>query len=239
MLAFKNQSAFRTLALLALGWLGCGGDDPDDEEDLVSPSSPDALSGVLVIPGAARVQGQPPPATPSSSADVPRISGGSALSVSNGGQAVLQVDYESPTGYDDCYVQVRGASDYFRLEVGSAVQAGTLQIPVNIPDNVDTGSFSLYTCIAGDNGAVSNPLSTPVSVMRADSPGSRPSDSPGTLSSSCQQAIDSARQSTAGITGNTCVTGCINALYSCAARNDCQTLDGCTTTYTNCVTSCF
>ncbi|MEO8183153.1 MAG: hypothetical protein ABI895_30345 [Deltaproteobacteria bacterium] len=237
---YRAFSPWAVAALLALGAMACGGDDPE-EEDRVSTSSPDELSKVLVIPGAVRVQGQPPAASPATSADVPKISGGSGLSVSNGGQAVLRVQYESPTGYNDCFVQVQGARDYFRVGVGSSVQTGTLEIPVNLPDNVDAGSFSLYTCIAGDNGSVSNPISTAVSVTRSDAPSpstTPPSNTPA-ISSSCQQAIESARQTYASIAGgDSCGNRCIDSLYTCYGRNNCMTIASCGTTAQNCIMSC-
>jgi len=136
-----------------------------DEASVVDPSDPDRLSQVLVIPGARRVQGQPPPPGGGQGA-APQISGGSGISVTSGNQAVIDVEFESPSGYRNCYIQVEGAGDYFVIESEDDTNEGQLQIPVDVPSNVDTGSFRLYTCIAGSNGAVSNPISTSVSVTR-------------------------------------------------------------------------
>ena len=146
-----------TLGSLVLG--GCG---DEGGSDLVDPSDPNALSQVLVIPGSQRMEGQPPQA--SSDPDAPMIAGGSDLETISGDQAVLEVSYDSPSGYVDCYVQVSGADDYFVISAPSTATTGTIQIPINIPSNVATGAFDLYTCIAGDSGAVSNPISTGVGV---------------------------------------------------------------------------
>lgn len=159
---------------------GCAPDLEPDEggaEDLVSPGNPQALSSVLVIPGATRVSGQPP--TASSAADAggaaPMISGASSLTVTSGNQASLEFDYQSNGGYRDCFVQVRGASEYFRLTVATALSSGRIRIPVTIPSSVSAGSFSFYSSITSAGGVVSNALSTSVGVSRPASAPSTPS----------------------------------------------------------------
>ena len=137
---------------------------------LVDPMDPNALSQVLVIPGALRIEGNPPQG--SSDPSAPAIAGGGEIETGSGNQAVLEVVYDSPSGYVDCYVQVAGADDYFLISAPSDITSGTIQIPVNIPEDVDTGVFDLYTCIAGQNGAVSNAINTNVGVTHSGgSPG--------------------------------------------------------------------
>jgi hypothetical protein len=167
----RMKKAHLSVLIVGLGSLllvGCG-DDSSGDSGLVSPSDPNALSQVLVIPGAQRVQGQPP--TGSGAPDAPVISGGDALEAISGEQAVIEVGYESPSGYVDCYVQVIGADDYFLISVPSTETTGTIQIPVNIPANVASGVFDFYTCISGDNGGVSNPIRTGVGVTYPSNPG--------------------------------------------------------------------
>jgi len=154
-----------TLASLLLG--GCGSEEPSP--GLVDPSDPNALSQVLVIPGAERVQGQPPQSSDAPGA--PMISGGTDQEAVSGDQAVVEVTYESTTGYVDCYVQVSGADDYFLISAPNTATSGSIQIPINIPTNVASGAFDLYTCIAGTDGAVSNPISTGVGVTYPGNPG--------------------------------------------------------------------
>jgi hypothetical protein len=153
------------------------GSGDDSSDDLVSPSNPQALSSVLVIPGATRVTGQPPTASSGSDAGdtPPMISGGSSLTVTSGNQAVLELNYQSSSGYRDCLVQVRGANEYFRVPVGNAATSGQIRIPIQVPSSVNAGSFSFYSCITNQNGAVSNPVSTSVGVSR---PASTPTPSP-------------------------------------------------------------
>jgi hypothetical protein len=138
----------------------------------IDPGDPDRLSQVITIPGAVRVQGQPPSQASSSAGPGPTIAGGDGLSVTSGGQAVLNVQYQASSGYRGCFVQVRGASDYFRVESNEAANEGRIQIPINIPDNVDTGSFEMYTCIQDANGGVSNPLTTSIAVTNPNPSGS-------------------------------------------------------------------
>ncbi|MBW1762146.1 MAG: hypothetical protein JRG67_08190 [Deltaproteobacteria bacterium] len=154
-----------TFAFLLLG--ACGGSDSDP--GLVDPTNPNALSQVLVIPGAQRVDGQPPQS--SGDPDAPVITGGADLETISGEQTVIEVGYDSPTGYVDCYVQVIGADDYFLVSVPSSATTGTIRIPVEIPSNVASGAFDFYTCIAGENGAVSNPIRTGVDVTFPGVPG--------------------------------------------------------------------
>jgi len=162
----KNLTWILPITLGSLLACGCGGDGSSEggrsSENLVDPADPNALSEVLVIPGAVRVQGSPPQGSDDPSA--PAIAGGGAIETISGDQAVLQVTYDSPSGYVDCYVQVAGADDYFVISVPSSITSGTIQIPVNIPEDVDSGAFDLYTCIAGQNGAVSNAINTNVGV---------------------------------------------------------------------------
>lgn len=146
---------FVIVLVSALVSAGCAGS--------VDPSDPDELSQVLVIPGAKRVSGSPP-APSSGGGPAPEISGGGSLEATSGDQAVLRLSYSSSSGYQNCYVQVRGASDYFDVPVGTGETSGEIQIPVNIPSSVASGGFNLYTCIAGANGSVSNPVDTSVAV---------------------------------------------------------------------------
>lgn len=153
-----------TLGSLLIGACGDSGSVESGRTggSLVDPMDPNALSQVLVIPGALRIEGNPPQG--SSDPSAPAIAGGGEIETGSGNQAVLEVVYESPSGYVDCYVQVAGADDYFLISAPSDITSGTIQIPVNIPEDVDTGVFDLYTCIAGQNGAVSNAINTNVGV---------------------------------------------------------------------------
>ena len=162
----RMKKAYHSVLILGFGSLlgmGCGSDTGNDGGGgLVDPTDPNALSQVIVIPGSQRVQGQPPES--SGTPDAPVISGGGDLETGNGEQTVIEVGYDSPSGYVDCYVQVTGADDYFVVSAPTPDTTGVIRIPVNIPANVNSGVFDFYTCIAGDNGGVSNALRTSVDV---------------------------------------------------------------------------
>lgn len=165
------KQAYRSALIVVLSSLvivGCG-DDSNGGSDLVDPTDPNALSQVIVIPGAQRMEGEPPAS--SGTPDAPVITGGADLATDSGEQTVIEVGYDSPSGYVDCYVQVIGADDYFLISVPSTETTGVIQIPVNIPENVSSGVFDFYTCIAGENGGVSNPIRTSVDVTYTGVPG--------------------------------------------------------------------
>jgi hypothetical protein len=163
----KAHLSVLILGLVSLPVVGCGGDS-DDGSGMVDPSDPNALSQVIVIPGAQRVDGQPPAS--SGTPDAPTITGGQDLETDSGDQTVIEVGYDSPSGYVDCYVQVIGADDYFLISVPNTETTGLIQIPVNIPANVSSGVFDFYTCISGENGGVSNPIRTSVDVTYTGTP---------------------------------------------------------------------
>lgn len=185
-----SKNCFRFVALFCGCFLAaaCGAEEPGTSRtgaNLVDPSDPNAISEVLIIPGAVRIDGSPPAAT--GAPDAPVVSGGGEIETLSGGQASLELSYTSPTGYEKCYVQVIGADGYFEIDVPSAITEGTLQIPVNIPENVDSGAFDLYTCIAGANGTVSNAVATTVGVTYSGDggvPGANPTPGAGYICAS-------------------------------------------------------
>jgi hypothetical protein len=138
--------------------------------DSVDPRDPDALSQVLVIPGAQREEGSPP-AAGSGSGSQPVIQGGARGGlgiVESGNELVLQLDFTSASGYQDCYVQVIGASDYFRIPTDNSATSGQIVIPVYVPPEVETGEFDLYSCIQGSDGTVSNAIDVEVAVLNPE-----------------------------------------------------------------------
>ncbi len=61
---------------------------------------------------------------------------------------------------------MNGASTYFDIpdDGSNSATSGQIVIPVNIPSNVTTGSFTIAYCIYDANGRVSNILTTNVEV---------------------------------------------------------------------------
>jgi hypothetical protein len=64
-------------------------------------------------------------------------------------------------------VQVDGASSYFDVPSGDSSPTGQLVVPITVPENVENGNFCLNYCVYDNGGAVSNVLSTCVSVQEA------------------------------------------------------------------------
>lgn len=141
----------------------CGGDSDPAPPAEVDPSDPDALAGVLVIPGSQTTSGQPP--APSTDADAPNVSNNqTSATVVSDNTLYLPFNFESDQGYGGCYVQVNGASSYFDIPSGNSATDGLLVVPVGIPASVQEGDFCLTYCIYDNSGRVSNLLQTCVTV---------------------------------------------------------------------------
>jgi hypothetical protein len=234
----KNFILIGLWVLGSVAAAGCG----EEGSNLISPGDPNALSSAITIEGAVRIEGQPP-AQGGGTGAAPVITGGSALEITSGDTAELQVGFESESGYEDCYVQVDGADDYFLISQPSSVTSGTITIEINIPAEIDTGAFSFYTCIVGANGSVSNPVSTPVGVTNGGGnipPGGNgdficASDNPqvGTLLSCPNGAMIDfcVSQNT-----NTCYYSVGGSQFSCGSCTDQSGLQGCAQAA---VESCF
>lgn len=161
----RSNPMLRHLVLSSMAvtaFAGCG---------RVDPSDPDALSQAIIIPGATRVQGSPPSEQAGSSGPAPQVSGGGTVSATSGQQAVLSLSYTSASGYDNCYVQVEGASDYFELPLDNPATEGQVQIPIEFPTAVGTGFANFYTCIQGADGGVSNPWTTGFDIYNPEGGG--------------------------------------------------------------------
>ena len=139
--------------------------DSDSEPLLVDPSDSDALSGVLDITGN-KVSGDLPEPDGNSGAPTIDNNQGSALIVS-GSTLFLPFTYPvANSAYAGCYVQVEGASDYWDIPDNSISSNNDrlLVIPVGVPSQVLTGSFSLLYCIYDDRGFISNVLQTDIEI---------------------------------------------------------------------------
>ena len=143
-------------------------EDGDDPEILVSPSDPNSLSEVLIMPaGTQRSNGNPPP--PTNDVQTPEVDNTNAsITSSNGSTAPLNFEYQNVAGnLGGCYAQIDGAQSYFTVPYGSSSGGnGSLQLPIGIPTNVSEGDFCVNFCVYDDAGRVSNIVSTCVSVLR-------------------------------------------------------------------------
>lgn len=146
-----------------------------EKENKIDPSDSNALQSVLVVPGGQLVPGNPP--SPTTTAGSPTInSTQSSGSIQSGNQLQVPFGFNSTSGYNNCYVQVRGASNgYFNIPANNNANNGTITIPIQVPSSVASGSFCVQYCIADSRGRVSNVREYCVDV-------SSPSGSGGTVS---------------------------------------------------------
>lgn len=161
----KNCVLIVMATLTPLALMSCGDTSGDGgvRSGSIDPNDPNAVSGAISIQGATRVTGSPP-APGGGTGTAATITPGSALTVTSGDTAELEVGFTSESGYENCYVQVSGADDYFLINEPNPTTSGTITIEITIGAEIDTGDFDFYTCIAGANGGVSNAITTPVGV---------------------------------------------------------------------------
>ncbi|MEM8559713.1 MAG: LCCL domain-containing protein [Bacteroidota bacterium] len=147
-------------ALLLAFALGCDSSDPDvDTPDPgpqpIAPTNADALSEALQVAGATRLDGAAPSAT--TDAGTPVIGNGAdAVTAGPGGAVTLQ--FGATGDFAGVYFLVQGASGYFQIP-GTAAS-----FQFALPDNLNTGTFSVIYCVYTDGGLVSLPITTTITV---------------------------------------------------------------------------
>ncbi|AEV31120.1 hypothetical protein [Owenweeksia hongkongensis] len=125
--------------LLAVAISSCNKEDKNEViqqplSQTVDASDPDAMSAALVISGAIRHQGELPTPT-SMSTQNPKIKNGKGLQFSQeGGIVKLKFAFEPGADnheYGGCFIQVRGAADYFKVKATnpSSAQAIAIELP--------------------------------------------------------------------------------------------------------------
>jgi hypothetical protein len=150
----KNIKLLLLLLLSSFFFYNCS----SDGESGISPSNPDALSEVLVIPNAEIVNSPDLPES-SSSTVAPAVSYvDTNISYTAGSQIVIPSNVASPISSNiaGVYIQVKGASTYFNVPINSATFNGTFTIPVNLPLNVDSGDFILLLKFYDLDGNISS-----------------------------------------------------------------------------------
>ncbi|MGD8863560.1 MAG: hypothetical protein PVI30_26335, partial [Myxococcales bacterium] len=155
--------------------------------------------------------------------------------------------FSGANAYADCLIQVPGADEYFELPDASGATDGSLEIPVEVPDSVASGTFCVQVCIADDQGNYSNVQEQCFSVSNAleellGSAGSGGGALPpgtgfdGDVPQECQDLVDQVVTTGAG----SCVDACVSDLFDCVVENDCQTLpQACLDRYLACFQPCL
>ncbi|NTU74020.1 hypothetical protein HGB07_07745, partial [Candidatus Roizmanbacteria bacterium] len=127
-----------TLTVFSLVWVGCKDDnDPTSAPEVVNPANANALSDVLQVSNATRMNGALPTPTASGTNLPTATELVSAYETAAGTQMELYLDYNAPLGLGGVYVAVDGATKHFKITnpVSSSVQvmAGTTSGQIIIP----------------------------------------------------------------------------------------------------------
>lgn len=161
----KQATFWIMIVAMSLTW-SC--DNTTDPNTLVDPADANALTEVLIMPSGADLDNGTPPA-PSASPTAPTVNNNNPIiQSSNGSTAPLNFEYGNVSGnLGGCYVQIEGADRFYTVPYNSnAGTAGNLQLPIGLPTNLDEGEFCVNFCVYDNTGAVSNVVSSCVSVLR-------------------------------------------------------------------------
>lgn len=139
----------------------------------ISPADSNALSAVLVIPGAQTVNS---PNLPASSALVvaPTVSHiDTNISYSAGSQIIIPSNIASQTqsNIKGVYVQVKGSSTYFDIPINSNATNALISLPVNLPSIVGAGNFTLILKFYDNAGNISLSYEVNITVTNPSSCG--------------------------------------------------------------------
>ncbi len=139
----------------------------------ISPSNANALSAVLVIPGAQTVNS---PDLPKSSAVfvAPTVSHiDTNLSYSAGSQIIIPSNIATKTqsNIKGVYVQVKGSSTYFDIPINFNGTSALISLPLNLPSIVGAGNFTLILKYYDNAGNISLEYTVNITVTNPSSCG--------------------------------------------------------------------
>lgn len=166
-----------TFVIFGLTLSACDDDDSSTGTKTVDPANSNALTDVLQIPNASKVNGALPSPTTTGTGLPTATQLVSAYETAAGTQMELYLDYNAPQGLGGVYVAVDGATKYFNIpnpvSTSAMVMAGTtsgqIVIPIVIPSNVIPGNFGFSYVIYDANGRVSNVIQTSVVIGQVQS----------------------------------------------------------------------
>ncbi len=137
------------LLFLCTGLFQCSKNTSNDVapgSDVQTLSDPTEISKVVVIPGATLETGTPPPSTPTKAGTPVLSTPTPELSTISGQEATLTLNYSNAVGgINYIYVQFDGASVYFKIPIANSGTAGTIKIPVRVPEKVELANFKCYS----------------------------------------------------------------------------------------------
>lgn len=173
-----NMKKIKKVSIVLFGVLcfislySCSKNDTS-EPNKISPADANALSAVLVIPGAQTVNS---PTLPTSSAVVvaPTVSHiDTNVSYSAGSQIIIPSDIASQTqsNIKGVYIQVKGSSTYFDIPINSNATNALISLPVNLPSIVGAGNFTLILKFYDNAGNISLAYEVNITVTNPSSCG--------------------------------------------------------------------
>ena len=118
----------------------------------IDPSDRNALSKVIVFKSNTQSQtGTLPTATSPSTT----ITNNPSVSLTAGGSNVyIPIQYTGTTPVSAAYLQIVGASTYFKIPISGAGSSGLFYIPMSLPLSVKQGNFTIQLVLVGTNGNV-------------------------------------------------------------------------------------
>lgn len=157
-----------TVAVLSCTTISC---NKQNSEPQVDPSDAKKVGQALILPdGTETKEGTPPP--PSTSPQAPKVTPNvTEQPTNNGNTETVPIRYSNLNGgIGGVYAQVEGATNYYNIPLsgGGSSTSGTINIPIGIPDNFGSGTFTFVYCIYDRNGRVSNILRIRFTVTRIE-----------------------------------------------------------------------
>ena len=88
------------------------------------------------------------------------------ISYSVGSQIILPVDVSNPTAaaISGVYIQINGATSYYKVPIQATSSAATIAIPVNVPNTVTSGQFKITFKFSDANGNVNAPQTVTITI---------------------------------------------------------------------------
>jgi hypothetical protein len=146
--------------------------DVDPAENLISPTDAKKVGEALIMPSGTETKTGTPP-SPSTSAQAPKVSSTTTeVPTANGATETTKVNYSNLNGsIGGAYAKVENSPTYYDIPLrGNAPSSGSISIPIGIPDNIDSGSFTLIISIYDANGRVSNVIRIRYTITRFTQP---------------------------------------------------------------------
>lgn len=142
MIKVMKKSFLALMAVATILFSSCKKSDGSTDSS-VSPTNPNALTSVLVIPSSVVVNATDLPASSATNMAPVITRMDTSISYSSGSQIILPVTARSLTtsNIQGVYMQVKGATSYFNVPISGVAGSAVYSLPINLPANLGTGKF--------------------------------------------------------------------------------------------------